>query len=809
MTADNNPFFINISIVKNPIVKNSYDDVKAAAENLNNQSIFPNTSAKLQTEETNPTEAASQFLELVSPTENDNNKDKKYVSLGSETIELNIDNTPKIYGEGYEIGVHNNVITRTIGSLFYDSESKDGIINDTKQGLATGDCWLLSGVNALSYSSKGAEYIKDALEYQDGCTIVHLKGGAGDYVVTDEELMAIRADNQYSGNDIDMVIFELAVEKYRDDLTNNNVYYDTTVDSYTSDLPDEETSAGYHLSSEGKTSITGGHSNQMLYLLTGKPVETITDKDQYEEYLNKLQNGECAITVSTGSKAYDTDNNEIYDGDGSHAFAVKSFDGENVTIINPWDSSKEHTISLEELKSKFYHMGYIDLSDENPETELISRNDNITTKLDNTEYKVKVLSQTDGDITDGVILDNNSNYGIQFNNDGTFYAVSYNDKTKNYDKMFEINQDEYKDILKDGLKDYVESQRVEEKDDFGNNSEYIIADGQKLPVETITQDGSKIEYKYDSQNRCLEKTTTNADGTVYKEANEYGDTGKLLLSKKYILDENNNYRLYSTTSDYKYETIAKEDVIVSQRVNIEGSNAYSEETYEYDVVDKKPTKTKTTIQEYGQWGLLGGVQKTTEIRTSSTFGTENVYENGKLVLEKSYDKKSGTFTEKKYEDTKLISETTVDPEGNKQITKGNDSVKYFASGDVEYEEYNVGIVRKAVCRDGSYTEYDYSNGMRSERKYQNNQLVSDTKIYPDGNRAIRTYDEEGNLLSTITTSETNDVAEAEWNSESQPVRIVYRNGNYSLFEYNGDEKTVITYNSDNNIIEKSKEKIQQ
>ena len=36
-------------------------------------------------------------------------------------------------------------------------------------------------------------------------------------------------------------------------------------------------------------------------------------------------------------------------GDGGHAWSIKSVDGDNVVIVNPWDSSVEITVSKEEL----------------------------------------------------------------------------------------------------------------------------------------------------------------------------------------------------------------------------------------------------------------------------------------------------------------------------------------------------------------------------------------------------------------------------------------------------------------------------
>ena len=94
------------------------------------------------------------------------------VQIGDETLEFKVTDTG-VHGEGYEIAAINEWWTRGIGSILGSNfESKDGKIDNANQGQ-TGDCWLISGVNALSYSEEGQKCIKEALEYHDGYTIVH------------------------------------------------------------------------------------------------------------------------------------------------------------------------------------------------------------------------------------------------------------------------------------------------------------------------------------------------------------------------------------------------------------------------------------------------------------------------------------------------------------------------------------------------------------------------------------------------------------------------------------------------------------
>ena len=44
----------------------------------------------------------------------------------------------------------------------FDEDTKDGEIGDTEQN-STGNCWLLSGANALSYTEEGQEIINELI----------------------------------------------------------------------------------------------------------------------------------------------------------------------------------------------------------------------------------------------------------------------------------------------------------------------------------------------------------------------------------------------------------------------------------------------------------------------------------------------------------------------------------------------------------------------------------------------------------------------------------------------------------------------
>ena len=532
----------------------------------------------------------------------------KNVQIGDDNIEFQITDTG-VHGEGYEIAAINNGITRGIGSVFgANFDTKDGEIDNTKQGQ-TNDCWILSAINALSYSEEGKECIKESLEYKDGYTIVHFKGGAGDYIVTDEEILATRGTLQYSSGDMDMVIFEIAVEKFRNDLANGNVIFDSNIPSDVARKPDETSSSGIVYLSD--SSIDGGQEAQLLYLLTGKVPEENILREDYEKYLNKLKEGNCAITFAATSEIKDINGKKVFGGGDAHAFSVKSFDGENVTIVNPWDSSKEIVISLEEFTNKAAKLQVVDLSKDNPEKELITRNDAVTTTIDGKTYNAKILKQNDGEIVSGVILDDNSNYGIQFDEDGSLYVVSYNEKTKSFAKMFSISKDEYKEALAGGLENYAENREIKETDKNGVNSTYRIINGKKLLLKA-EKNGKSIEKTYDENGNLTSEIKFDKDGNKIK--TEYSYFGDMLTQgREYKYnEETGEYELVCTIEDYIYEEIDGENVVKEARRYYEDGSGMAVETYKYDNVDGILTKTETIRKEYGILGVLGGVKQRTE-----------------------------------------------------------------------------------------------------------------------------------------------------------------------------------------------------
>ncbi len=260
--------------------------------------------------------------------------------------------------------------------FFYDKRQKetyietpspsadlDGDIDASTQSDTTGDCWLLTGLNSLSYSEGGAQAIKDAMTFNnDGSVTITFKGVGTSYTISAQDLARANNDSNYSSGDDDVLAFELAAEKLRNDIASGKIRFSSDSPYYVSDTTSGKT---------GTKSIDGGYTEQVYYLLTGKLSETSSDSGQIEKYLDAFQNNPDSTAMSCSIKGGDNDNSFITVKDASgrnvklynaHAYAVKSVDDDTVTLVNPWDSTQDIVLSRDAF-SKIANVSYCDLSD--------------------------------------------------------------------------------------------------------------------------------------------------------------------------------------------------------------------------------------------------------------------------------------------------------------------------------------------------------------------------------------------------------------------------------------------------------------
>ncbi len=284
----------------------------------------------------------------------------------------------------------------------------------------TGDCWLLTGVLALNSTEVGKNIIKSSITANvDGSVTVNFKGVGVSYTISLDEIKKHDTDDikgdAYSNGDNDMLVLELAVEKLKNDIASGKVKLDVIKDSY----------EGYNGESG---EIEGGFPQQLLYFLTGEESTTATakyirapqtpnDPAQTfipESYINKifneaLENGNTAITFGLydGTHSAKLTNGKDYKlplGRGGHALAITNLTKDTVTFVNPWDSTKEYTMSWSEFAKLGIGMiattdlsGLEDIAEPDEPTPTPDVDPNPPVDSD-TERKTKLISQIESDI---------------------------------------------------------------------------------------------------------------------------------------------------------------------------------------------------------------------------------------------------------------------------------------------------------------------------------------------------------------------------------------------------------------------------
>lgn len=241
-------------------------------------------------------------------------------------------------------------------------QKSDGKLGQIKQGQ-TGDCWLIASTKGLY--DKNPELFSKILQVDaNGNTTVNLKGVNKTYQFTPKDIDEAIKQNKYATGDRDAIAIELAFENFRKDSLKENK------DTRRNPL------GLYFMAAEGYyeslgSYLEGGTPRNAIEVLTGKKVTSLTKTDDsniiYEDNVAKLE----TLDEKYLKKYYDDPNKLILISmdiskekyrEEKHGFIFKSYDDNNIYLIDPNDTSKIVTKKKEEFYKRLLRVDYTDLN---------------------------------------------------------------------------------------------------------------------------------------------------------------------------------------------------------------------------------------------------------------------------------------------------------------------------------------------------------------------------------------------------------------------------------------------------------------
>ncbi len=244
----------------------------------------------------------------------------------------------------------------------------DGAIGATKQSEQTGDCYLLSSLNAMSETSWGRQAINDAIE-PDGSggynvEFYNADGEKETVHVTSDELSA--NPEKYSSGDVDMNIIEVAAEKFYAAHADEEAYSFKNADNpLTEGLMEGKTSLAYMLTG------SEGHVLQLKSVKIDKRIpksalasdrDKLTNDSLTEALLNIASSSDQYASMCSFKKPGLFDQifgnpNIVADHGYSISSVLQNSSGgiEAVVLKNPWDSSKEIIMPFNDFKSRIMY----------------------------------------------------------------------------------------------------------------------------------------------------------------------------------------------------------------------------------------------------------------------------------------------------------------------------------------------------------------------------------------------------------------------------------------------------------------------
>lgn len=223
----------------------------------------------------------------------------------------------------------------------------NGKIDNFSQSNKIGDCWLLSQAKALSSTSWGEDLIYDSIsQNKNGDYLISFDGINEEIRVSQKELEnAILSGDLYSRGDADMVLLEMAMERYFKENLENNSHVQQK-EQFAQDFA--QIGNPYNILSNNI--LTGETSLQ--YVLSGNKGRYT--KDSIKEIFIEKANNKEANAIMCGLNV--TQNIEEYASKGivnGHAYSASaSYDEQgnlNVTLINPHNTATKIILGYDEF----------------------------------------------------------------------------------------------------------------------------------------------------------------------------------------------------------------------------------------------------------------------------------------------------------------------------------------------------------------------------------------------------------------------------------------------------------------------------
>lgn len=267
--------------------------------------------------------------------------------------------------------------------------ASDGVIGDFRQSSRTGDCYLLSALYSISKTKKGAALLKkNIVKNNNGSYKITLPGAliikrdyanhkkpcsiTGNYTITSSELQKAVKSGKYAKGDIDVVLYELAFEKYRREVMETNKM------NHQSSLYGE--AGQYTGGATSNSPLNGGVGHDAVFVLTGKKSKSYEisansvssvnvdqikavhscskmNRKTLERLLDKIEKNPDRYSATFGIKT--NDKGKI----GYHAVSISKIANGRVYFVNPWNTKKEFSMTKQDFLKCAYQVSVADMEE--------------------------------------------------------------------------------------------------------------------------------------------------------------------------------------------------------------------------------------------------------------------------------------------------------------------------------------------------------------------------------------------------------------------------------------------------------------